>query len=73
MDCLPSPELLIWGIISVVAMVTVPQGLYIVCHGVDVSGVVRFTLGQNCLSIFVILYLLIGFFQFVFISDRNAT
>ena len=73
MDLLSSPKVVIRGRVSVVVMVTVPLGLYIVSHDVDVSDVVSFILGQNCFSIFVVLYLLFGCFQFVFVSDRHAT
>ena len=54
-------------------MVTVPTGLHIVSHGVDVSDVVSFILGQNFFKILVVLYILLGCFQFVLVLDRNAT
>ena len=53
MDSLSSPEVLIRGIISVVVMVTVPLGLYILSCGVDVSDVVSFILGQHFFNILV--------------------
>ena len=61
------------GIVSVVAMVIVPSGLCIVSYSVEVSDVVSFSLGQNCFNIFVILYLLLGCFQCILVSDRHAT
>ena len=59
--------------VSVIAMVIVPPGLYIVSHDVDVSENVIFTLSQNYLNIFVALYFLLECFQIVFVSDRHAT
>ena len=73
MDSLSSPVVVIRGKVSVVVMVTIPPGLYIVSHDVDVSDVVSFILDQTFFSIFVVLYLLFGYFQFVFVSDRHAT
>ena len=73
MDSLSSSEIAIRRMISVDAMVAMPPSLYIVSNDVDVSDVVSFTLVRNCLSIFVILYLLLGCFRFVFVSDRYAT
>ena len=46
MDSFSSPEVVIQWIVSVVAMVTVPSGLYIISHDVDVSDVVSFILDQ---------------------------
>ena len=40
MDSLSSPEVVIRGIIAVIAMVVVPPGLYVVSHGVDILDVV---------------------------------
>ena len=54
MDSSSSPEVVIRGIISVVAIVTVYPGLYIISHGVDVSDVLSFILGQNCFNILVV-------------------
>ena len=62
MAALSSPEVVIRGVLSVVAMATVPPGLYIISYGVDVSDVVSFILGQNCFIILVVLYLLFGCF-----------
>ena len=59
--------------VSIVAMVTVPPGLCIISHGVEVSNVMSFSLDQNCFSIFVVLYLLLGYFQCVLVSDRHTT
>ena len=53
MDSLSSPEVLIRGIISVVVMVTVPLGLYILSYGVDVSDIVSVILGQHFFNILV--------------------
>ena len=53
MASLSSPEVVIRGVLSVVVMATVPPGLYIISHGVDVSDVVSFILGQNCFIILV--------------------
>ena len=50
MALLFSSKVVIRGIISVVVMVDVPPGLYIVSHGVDVSDVL------------VVLYILLGCF-----------
>ena len=57
----------------VVAIVTVPPSLCIVSHGVEVSNVVSFSLDQNYFNIFVVLYLLLGYFQCVLVSDRHTT
>ena len=73
MDSLSSSEVVIRGMISVVAMVTVLPVLYMVSYDIDASDVISFILGQNWFSIFVVLYLLFGCFQFVFVSDRHAT
>ena len=62
MAALSSPEVVIRGVLSVVAMATVPPGLYIISYGVDVSDVVSFILGQNCFIILVVLYLLLECF-----------
>ena len=62
MAALSSPEVVIRGVLSVVAMATVPPGLYIISYGVDVSDVVSFILGQNCFIILVFLYLLLECF-----------
>ena len=62
MASLSSPGVVIRGVLSVVAMATVPPGLYIISHGVDVSDVVSFILGQNFFIILVVLYLLLECF-----------
>ena len=54
MNSLSSPEVVIRGIISVVTIVTVYPGLYIISHGVDVSDVMSFILGQNWFNILVV-------------------
>ena len=59
-ESLSSPEFIRRGMISVVAIVRVPIGFWIVSHGKDVSDVVILVLGQNCFNIFVVLYLLLG-------------
>ena len=61
------------GMISVVDIVRVPPGLWIVSHGIEVSDVMIFILDQNCFNIFVVLYLLLGWFQCVLVSERHAT
>ena len=65
MNSLSSPEVVIRGIISVVAMVNMPPGLYIVFHGVDVSDIVSFILGQNCFYILV-------FFNIYYLDISNS-
>ena len=57
MNSLSSPEVVIRGMISV------PPGLYIMSHDVDVSDVVSFTLDQNCLSTFVVYIFFLGVFN----------
>ena len=47
MDSLSSSEVVIRGMISVVAMVTVLPVLYMVSYDIDASDVVSFILGQN--------------------------
>ena len=72
-DSLSFPEVVNRGIISVIAMVTIPLGLCMIFHGVDVSNVERLILDQNYFNILVILYLLLACFQLVLVSDRHAT
>ena len=45
-EYLSSPEFVMRRMVSVVDIVSVPSGLYIVSHGVEVSDVVSFSLGQ---------------------------
>ena len=48
-NSLSSPDFLMRGMVSVVAMVTVPPDLCIVSHGVEVSDVVSFSMGSKLL------------------------
>ena len=45
-EYLSSPEFVMRRMVSVVAIVSVPSGLYIISHGVEVSDVVSFSLGH---------------------------
>ena len=73
MASLYSPEVVIWEISSVVAMVDVPLVLYIVSIGVDFSDVGIFILNQSYFNILVVLYLLLKCFQFVLVLDMHTT